>query len=251
MTQEIILKTRNLTKCFVTRLPFGSKKTLAVSCLDLEVKRGEIFGFLGPNGAGKTTTLNMIVGITEPSDGKIELFGEPFKIGNIEALSRIGYVPETTSLPGYFTVVTLLDFYAQLFEIPLTLRSRRIDSLLEMFGLVKEKNTLIENLSMGQIRLVDIMQALINDPELILLDEPTVYLDPLIMERFRKILMHLRESGKTIFMSSHSLPEIERLSDRIGVIDDGKLKKVGPKSEFLSGGSIEEEFLKIVKKEYV
>lgn len=150
MTQEIILKTRNLTKCFVTRLPFSSKKTLAVNCLDLEVKRGEIFGFLGPNGAGKTTTLNMIVGITEPSDGKIELFGEPFKIGNIRALSRIGYVPETTSLPGYFTVVTLLDFYAQLFEIPLTLRSRRIDSLLEMFGLVKEKNTLIENLSMDR-----------------------------------------------------------------------------------------------------
>jgi len=163
-------------------------------------------------------------------------------------LKKIGYVPETTSLPGYFTVVELLDFYGRIFEIPTKTLFARIGELLEMFGLVDVRHSLIENLSMGQVRLVDIMQALINDPELILLDEPTVYLDPLIMERFRNILLKLKESGKTIFMSSHTLPEIQRLSDRIAIISHGKLKKTGMKSEFLKDGSIEGEFLRIVKE---
>lgn len=249
MTNKAILKTSGLTKYFLNRSFLRSEKIMAVDRLDLEVLPGEIFGFLGPNGAGKTTTLNMLIGITQPTAGTMEIFGERFVSGDIEPLRRIGYVPETTSLPGYFTVFELLDFYAELFGIPPSVRVDRIRHLVEMVGLSKEKNSLLKNLSMGQRRLVDIMQALINDPDLILLDEPTVYLDPVIMERLRSLLMGLRNKGKTIVMSSHSLSEIEKISDRVAIIDAGRLLKVGPKEEFLRHGSMEQEFLRIVKHE--
>ncbi len=248
MAQETILKIRNLTKYYHCRSLFASKKILAVDNLDLEIRRGEIFAILGPNGAGKTTTINMLIGIAEPSGGDIEIFGRSFRAGDTEPLARIGYCPETTSLPGYFTVGELLGFYAQIFDIPARVRSERINKLLEMVGLSKELNTPLKNLSIGQLRLVDFLQALVNDPDLILLDEPTVYLDPVIMERFRNILYNLRDNGKTIVMSSHMLPEVERLSDRLAVIDKGRLLKVGNKDDFMRGGRLEEEFLRIVKQ---
>lgn len=247
MTDGVILKVRGLTKHFINRFLFSSEKVLAVDRLDLEVRRGEILGFLGPNAAGKTTTLNMIVGITEPTAGSIEIFGKRFCAGDIAPLEKIGYVPETTSLPGYFTVVELLDYYAQIFNLPSALKEERISTLLEMVGLFKEKHVYLKNLSMGHRRLVDFMQALINDPDLILLDEPTVYLDPVIMERLRAMLRRLRDSGKAILMSSHMLPEIERLSDRLAIIDRGRLLETGPTREFMRGGTIEEEFLRVVK----
>lgn len=245
---ESVLKTSGLTKHYYCRSLFSAQKIVAVDSLDLDIVRGEIFAFLGPNGAGKTTTLSMIIGVTEPTSGKIEIFGEPFCAGDIEPLKKIGYCPEVTSLPGYFTVMELLDFYAQIFDIPPNIKRQRIEDLLEMVGLHKERNMLLRNLSIGQLRLVDFIQALINDPDLILLDEPTVYLDPVIMERFRSILQHLRASGKTVVISSHMLPEIERFSDRLAIIDKGRLLKVGEKDEFLHGSSLEEEFLRIVKE---
>ena len=243
----VLVKTRQLSKQYVSRSFLKRKNVEAVKGLDLEIYDGEIFGFVGPNGAGKTTTLNMLVGITQSSGGAIEMFGRPFKAGDIEPLRYIGYVPETTSLPDYFTVVGLLDFYAQLFGIPKKTKRERIGRLLDMVGLFDERYTLIKNLSMGQRRLVDFMQALINDPRLVLLDEPTVYLDPVIMERFRLILNTLRKQGKTILMSSHILPEVEKLSDRVAIIHRGILLKIGPKKDFMQHGSIEKEFLRLVK----
>jgi ABC-2 type transport system ATP-binding protein len=219
--------------------------------MDLEVKGGEIFGFLGSNGAGKTTSLNMMMGLIRPTSGSIEIFGKKFISGDIEPLGRMGYVPETTSLPDFFTIHDLLDFYAQLFLIPSAIKNERINGLCELMGLSKEKHTLIKNLSMGQRRLVDIMQALINDPKLILLDEPTVYLDPLIIERLRSILFYLKGFGKTIIMSSHMLSEIGKLSDRLAVIHQGKILKICSMEDFLKQGSIEEAFLKLVKNETI
>jgi len=247
LSSSVVLKVSGLSKYFVSGFLWGAQKTIAVDHLDFSLSRGEIFGLLGPNGAGKTTTLNMLVGIMKPSSGSIDIFGEPFFIGKISPLARIGYVPESTSLPGYFTILELLDFYGQIFDMPASLRFNRIKLLLEMVGLVKERNCLIKNLSMGQRRLVDIMQALINDPDLIFLDEPTVYLDPVIIERLRSILMRLKSEGKTILISSHMLSEIEKVSDRVAIIDRGKFAKVGPKEDFLRSGTMEQEFLRIVK----
>ena len=247
MKPRVVLKTTGLTKSFKNRRFLKEDKILAVDGLDLEIYEAEIFGFLGPNAAGKTTTLNMIVGISEPTSGSIEIFGERFLTGDIDPLRKIGYVPETTLLPGYVTVAELLDFYAEIFDISEAVKVKRIAQLLDMVGLAKEKNMFLQNLSMGQRRLVDIAQALINDPDLVLFDEPTVYLDPIIMERFRAILRNLRACGKTIVMSSHMLPEIEKLSDRLAIINKGRLLKTGPKEEFMRDGSIEKEFLRIVK----
>lgn len=248
MTDSVILRVRALTKGYRRQSLFKSSQVLAVDSLDMEVYRGEIFGFLGPNAAGKTTTLNMLVGIIIPTSGSIEIFGKKFVSGSPGPLWRIGYVPEATMMPDYLTVFEILDFYAQLFHLSGSTKQRRIDSLLKLVGLDGQKHELLRNLSMGQRRLVDIVQALINDPELILLDEPTVYLDPVILERFRSMLRYLKATGKTIFMSSHMLSEIEKLSDRIAVIDRGRLLKVAAKKEFLSAGTLEEEFLKLVKR---
>ncbi len=249
MSGRAVLKVSGLTKTYLTRSFFKTERVVAVDHLDLEVREGEIFGFLGPNGAGKTSTLNMVVGIIKPTSGSIEIFGKPFCPGSIEPLKKMGYVPETTNLPDYFSVLELLDFYAQLFHIPEAVKIERIMHLLELMGLLKERSTSIKNLSMGQRRLVDIMQALINDPDLILLDEPTVYLDPIIIERLRSTLLHLKNKGKTILMSSHMLSEIGKLSDRVAVIHQGRLLKVCPKDEFIKQGTIEEAFLRLVKNE--
>ncbi len=226
---------------------FAKQEVTAVDHLSFSVEKGEIFGFLGPNGAGKTTTLNMILGIAVPCDGSIEIFGSKFKSGDVEPLERIGYLPEVSALPGYFSVFEILDFYARLFHLSEKVKNERIKHIIEMLGLWKERHTPLQNLSMGQRRLVDFMQALVNDPDLILLDEPTVYLDPVILERLRKILLELKNSGKTIIMSTHMLSEIGRLSDRIAIIDRGKLLKLGRKEEFIQNNSIETEFLRIIK----
>jgi len=247
VNQNVILEASGLTKEYGTRSFFSFNKVVAVERLDLKVFEGEILGFLGPNGAGKTTTLNMLVGIIEPSAGSIEIFGEKFISGDIEPLRRIGYVPEATQMPGYLSMLELLDFYARLFDIPDSIAAERMKELLELVGLFKERNMLLKNLSMGQRRLVDFMLALVNDPDLILLDEPTVYLDPLIIERFRSIVSSLKKRGKTIVMSSHMLSVIEKISDRVAIIDQGKLLKIGPKEDFLQHGSMEDEFLRIIR----
>lgn len=249
MKDRVVLKVSGLTKRYVTRSLFKTETVVAVDRLDFEVKEGEIFGFLGPNGAGKTSTLNMVVGVVEPSAGSLEIFGERFKSGDIAPLARLGYVPEAVSLPDYFSISDLLDFYAQLFCLSRDVRRERIKNLLLLMGLAKEAGTLIKKLSMGQRRLVDIMQALINDPDLILLDEPTVYLDPVIIERLRSVLLRLKTEGKTIIVSSHMLSEIEQISDRVAVICRGKLLKLCTKSEFVAREPMEKAFLRLIKDE--
>jgi ABC-2 type transport system ATP-binding protein len=249
LSDPVVLEIRGLSKFYSAGTLWAKGRTTAVDALDLDIFKGEIFGLLGPNGAGKTTTLNMVVGVIEPSAGTIALFGKKFVAGDIEPLARIGYVPEATFLPDYFTVFELLDFYARLFRMRPGLIRERIKHWLEAFGLYKARHTMLKNLSMGQRRLVDFVQALVHDPDLVLLDEPTVYLDPLILDRFRSILLALKKEGRTILMSSHMISEIERLSDRVAVLDAGRCLKVGPKSEFLKNGSMEQEFLRLIRHE--
>jgi ABC-2 type transport system ATP-binding protein len=242
-----VLSIKGLVKTYRTGAWFARSATVAVDHLNLEVFRGEIFGMLGPNGAGKTTTLNLVVGVAAPEKGTIEIFGEPFRVGDIRPLKRLGYVPETTYLPEYFTVSELLDFYGRLFGMSRQRVKEQAKNLLERFGLDGERRTLLKNLSMGQRRLIDIIQALLHEPELLLLDEPTVYLDPVALDRLRLILLDLKRQGKTVIMSSHMLPEIERLSDRLAVLHRGRCLKVGLKSEFVTAGSIEPEFMRLVR----
>jgi len=242
-----IVKTSGLTKRFLEGIPFFRREALAVADLDLEVFQGEIFGVLGPNGAGKTTTLNMLAGVARPTAGHIELFGVPFVAGDTTPFRRIGYVPETTVLPDFCTVHDLLFFFGALFGLTTAVIRERIKHLLEVTGLTKERHVLLRHLSAGQRRQVDFIQALIHDPDLIILDEPTVYLDPVILGRLREMLRGLKESGKTIVISTHSLMEIERLCDRVAVLNEGHCLKVEGRDEFLRAGGIEEEFMRIIR----
>lgn len=245
--RRTILKTAGLRKEFRKGIFSGGGSIVAVCGLDLELRQGEIFGFLGPNGAGKTTTLRMLTGIVKPTAGRIEVFGKGFVCPQTWPLSRIGFVPENSSLPGYMTVLEILLFFAKLCGVPRDVLIPRLKRLLEVSGLAPERNILIAKLSMGKRRLVDFLLALVNDPDLVFLDEPTVYLDPLAVERFSNIILSLKEEGKTILMSSHSLPLIEKLSDNIGIINEGRLLKSGPRQEFLGQGRLEEEFLRMIK----
>jgi ABC-2 type transport system ATP-binding protein len=249
MSDSAVLKIRGLSKHYMSGPFWAKEKNTAVDALDLDVAKGEILGLLGPNGAGKTTTLNMVVGVVQPSAGSIELFGKRLIAGDIEPLRRIGYVPETTFLPDYFTVVELLDFYARLFRMPRRLIKERIKHWLESFGLTKVRHALLKNLSMGQRRLVDFIQAFIHEPDLILLDEPTVYLDPLALDHFRSLLLEFKKEKRTIVMSSHMISEIERLSDRVAVLDNGRCLKAGPKEDFVKDTSMEKNFLRLIRHE--
>ncbi|MFA5039436.1 MAG: ABC transporter ATP-binding protein [Candidatus Omnitrophota bacterium] len=244
-----IIKVCGLGKEFRSSALFSRARVRAVWDLNFEVRRGEIFGFLGPNGAGKTTTLHLLTGISKPSAGSIELFGKAFRCPQTWPLERIGFVPENTLASEYLTVTEILTFFSRIYGLTDDVTIDRIQSLLEMTGLTQERFVLVRKLSMGQRRLVDFMLALVNDPDIIFLDEPTVYLDPLAVERFREAVLILKNRGKTIFMSSHTLPLIEKLSDRIALISKGRVLKIGERQDFLRQGSMEEEFLRLIKED--
>ena len=242
-----ILETVGLTKQFSRFSLFGKREVRAVDSLNLQINKGEIFAFLGPNGAGKTTTINMLIGFIRPTSGEIKLFGNAFTYKDIEIKRRIGYLPEYLQLPDYYRVYELLELYCNIFNIAKSKHKDIIGQILEDVGICAQKKELIKNLSMGQKRSLGIAITLINKPELLLLDEPTVYLDPLMIENMRKLLLKLKNSGTTVFMSSHILSEAEKISDRFAIIKEGKLLEQGSTGELTKHISLEDEFLKKVK----
>lgn len=244
-----ILETTNLTKQF-SAFYFLKKRTVkAIDNLSLKINKGEIFAFLGPNGAGKTTAIKMLIGFIRPTGGEIKLFNKPFTYKDIKIKKLIGYLPESPQLPIYYRVYELLEFYYRIFNIPRSRHKGISERILEDVGIKEQERELIKNLSMGQKRCLGLAIALINNPELLLLDEPTVYLDPLIIERVRRLLLKLKNNGTTIFMSSHILSEAEKISDRFAIIKKGKLLEQGYTRELMKHTSLEEEFLKKVKED--
>ncbi|MFH1622656.1 MAG: ABC transporter ATP-binding protein [Candidatus Omnitrophota bacterium] len=240
----MILETINLNKQFRN---FRGNNVTAVRDLNLEINKGEILAFLGPNGAGKTTTIKMLIGFINPTSGKIKLFNQEFNSKSIAIKKRFGYLPEFTHLPDYYRVYELLDFYCGIFNIKISKRKEVIGQVLEDVGIGAQRKEWIKSLSMGQKRCLGLATSLINKPELLLLDEPTVYLDPLIIEKVRKLLLKLKNSGTTIFMSSHILSEVEKISDRFAIIKQGRLLEQGLTQELKKSSSLEEEFLRKVK----
>jgi len=242
----LVLETLNLNKQFRS---FRGRCVNAVRDLNLKINKGEIFAFLGPNGAGKTTTIKMLIGFISSTSGKIKLFDQEFNSKSVTIKKRLGYLPEFTQLPEYYRVYELLDFYCDIFNITRSKRKEVIGQVLEEVGIVDQRKEWIKNLSMGQKRCLGLVASLINNPELLLLDEPTVYLDPLIIEKVRKLLLKLKNNGTTIFMSSHILSEVEKISDRFAIIKQGRLLEEGLTQELKKASSLEEEFLKKVKSD--
>jgi len=227
---DIVIETRNLTKEY--RDFWGKRKVLALDNLSLEVRRGEVFGFLGPNGSGKTTTVKLLLGLLFPSSGTAEVLGR--SPGSVEANQRIGFLPEESYLYRFLNAEETLDFYGRLFKIPTVERRKRIDRLIRMVGLEEARQRQLKEYSKGMARRIGLAQALINDPEVVFLDEPTSGLDPIGNREIKDLIVDLKAQGKTIFMCSHLLADVEDVCDRIAILFLGKLEVVGKVSELLT-----------------
>ncbi|GHT26685.1 ABC transporter ATP-binding protein [Planctomycetales bacterium] len=226
---EIVVETRNLTKIY--RDFWGRQKVRALKALDLEIRRGEVFGLLGPNGSGKTTTIKLLLGLLFPTGGDIFILGKPATdVGKNE---RIGYLPEESYLYRFLNAEETLDFYGRLFNMSGPVRRQRIAQLISMVGLESARKRQLREYSKGMSRRIGLAQALINDPDLILLDEPTSGLDPIGTRNMKNLILDLKKQGKTVIMSSHLLADVQDVCDRIGILYQGELKELGRVEDLL------------------
>jgi ABC-2 type transport system ATP-binding protein len=230
--REIVLQTSDLTKRYRTGF-WLTRKATALQKVSLTVYAGETFGLLGQNGAGKTTLLKTLLGIVRPSQGRALLLGKP--LGNRSAKQRIGYLPENPYFYDYLTGQEILKFTAGLFGLSAAVQKERIPALIELVGLDPRtaRKKQLRQYSKGMLQRIGLAQALINDPELVFLDEPMSGLDPLGRYQMREIIQSLKQQGKTIFFNSHVLSDVEKLCDRVAILDRGELICAGTLQELL------------------
>ena len=229
----VAIETRNLSKTY--RSLFGLREVTAVEDLSLSVEEGEVFGFLGPNGAGKTTTIKILLGILYPTSGECRLFGKRFISNSIFApesadsrlKAEIGYLPEGPYFPEFLTGREALSFYGKLYGLRGKAMGESIDKVLDLVGMEYAAGRLVAHYSKGMRQRIGLAQALLADPKLLVLDEPTVGLDPIARREIRDLMIKLRNLGKTLFICSHELSEIEMVCDRVGIISRGKMIKSG------------------------
>jgi ABC-2 type transport system ATP-binding protein len=208
------------------------KEFHVLKSIDLCAEKGEIYGFLGPNGAGKTTTIKCVLGITFPDAGEVTILGEPAI--SPESRRQVGFLPEHPYFYDYLTPAELLVFTGNLFGIPRKLLKDRTGELIELVGLKGKENIKLRKFSKGMIQRIGLAQALVHDPELLILDEPFSGLDPIGRKELRDIILGLKNNGKTIFFSSHILQDMEMIVDKVGIILNGEIKKEGKLSELIS-----------------
>jgi len=227
---EAIVVVRGLTKVFKDF--WGRPKARAVDNVDFEVRRGEVFGLLGPNGSGKSTTVKLLLGLLYPTKGHIEVFGCSPR--NVAAKAKIGYLPEESYLYRYLNSRETLDFFGNLFQLSRKERDQRAEQLLEMVGLTQTRTRSVGEFSKGMQRRIGLAQALINDPDLVILDEPTAGLDPIGCREVKDLIVSLAERGKTVILSSHLLSDVEDVCDRVVIYYGGKIQAMGTLKELLA-----------------
>ena len=227
---EHFIRCARLTKIFKDF--WMRPRVKAVDGIDLDVRRGEVFGLLGPNGSGKSTTIKMILGLLHPSSGVISVFGKNPR--DVSIKNDIGYLPEDSYLYRFLNARETLDYYGKLFHQDRRKRQNRIDMLLEMVGLDKVQRRPIGEYSKGMQRRIGLAQALINDPKLLILDEPTTGMDPIGTRQIKDLILHLKDSGKTVLLCSHLLSDVEDVTDRAAIMFGGQVRRAGDMDELLT-----------------
>jgi ABC-2 type transport system ATP-binding protein len=227
---EVVVSVRGLTKVFKDF--WNRPKARAVDNVDFEVRRGEVFGLLGPNGSGKSTTVKLLLGLLYPTKGHIEVFGHSPR--HVQTKSRIGYLPEESYLYRYLNSRETLDFFGNLFHLDKGERNNRAEQLLEMVGLSQTRTRAVGEFSKGMQRRIGLAQALINDPDLVILDEPTAGLDPIGCREIKDLIIALARRGKTVILSSHLLSDVEDVCDRVVIYYGGKIQAMGTLKELLA-----------------
>ena len=224
MAQDVI-NVSNLTKFY--------GEFQALDNVSFQVEKGWVYGYLGPNGAGKTTTIRTMLGLLKPNHGKVQINGVDSTKNPIDAFQSLGYAPELPTLQTFFTAEQLLDFTAKMFGVGSQTRQQRVKQLLSLVGLEDWGNKKIGKYSKGMVQRLSVALALVNDPVVLIMDEPTIGMDPEATAHFRNLFVELSKKGKTIFVSSHLLDEVQRVCTHVGMINKGKMVFSGPIEEVL------------------
>jgi len=225
-----VLDLKDIHKSYRSHLSI--RKHWVLRGLSLAIEPGEIFGFIGTNGAGKTTTIKLALGLIFPDSGSVRLFGQ--EAAQVELRRRVGFLPENPYLYDYLTGEEFLDFHARLFGLDAPARRGRVRELLERVGLANRGDRQLRHYSKGMLQRIGLAQALINDPDLVILDEPMSGLDPIGRREVRDIILDLKARGRTVFFSTHILSDTEMICDRVGLLVRGSLKAVGRIEELVS-----------------
>jgi len=230
---ESVIKVQNLSKVFYNKKSKinEEREIWALDDITFDVKGGEIFGLLGPNGAGKTTTIRCIAGILKPHSGVILINGEPLKNQENSMRSKMGFLTENHGNYEYLTVLDNLRFFGSFYNIDINTLNDRIDLVLEEMGLIERKNMKAGKLSKGQKQRLSIARAILHDPQILFFDEPTSGLDPIASVKVRDMILNLKHKNRTIFINSHNLEEVQKVCDRVAILDLGKIKRIGTPSE--------------------
>jgi ABC-2 type transport system ATP-binding protein len=213
------------------RIGYWRKRVCVLSQLDLTVHEGEVFGYLGPNGAGKTTTLKLLMGLLRPTSGEARILGRP--PGDVRIQPQVGFLPEQPAFYEYLTGRELLNFYGQLLGLDRPTRRERVEGLACQLRIESALDLQLRKYSKGMLQRIGLAQALLNDPRLVLLDEPMSGLDPIGRREVRDLLLRLKSEGRTVFFSSHIIPDVEVVCDRVGILVGGRLVAQGPLDEIL------------------
>jgi ABC-2 type transport system ATP-binding protein len=219
-----------LTKVFP--VPFRRNPIVAVRDLNLRVEPGEVYGLLGPNGSGKSTTLKVILGLVSPTRGKTEIFGRPS--GLVESREAVGFLPENPYFYKYLTGAETLRFFGRLCGLSGTWLNRRVNEMIELVGLADARDRRLSGYSKGMLQRIGLAQALINDPKLVVLDEPTAGVDPAGSREIRDLIVDLRKRGTTVLLSSHLLTQVQEVCDRVGILAGGVLVREGKLKDLIA-----------------